>query len=115
MALTELTPSKVGLNVVKIASPFPFGLVAAAVERGAAAQSTVAFEARVKDTDTGQILAMFADRQYATARPIDLKGFTWYANAEDIIERWAQQFVDVANRQPGETVKPARTFSLMPW
>jgi hypothetical protein len=115
MALTELTPSKVGLNAVKTASPFPLGLVAAAVERGAEAQSIVAFEARVKDTDTGQTLAMLADRQYATVRPIDLKGFTWYANAADIIERWAQQFVDVANRRPGETVKPASTFSLLPW
>ena len=91
------------------------GLAASALERGTESQSTVAFEARVKDTDSGQIVAMFADREYATVRPIDLKGFTWYGNAEDIVQRWAQQFVQVANRRPGEIIKPASTFSLMPW
>ena len=60
-------------------------------------------------------VAMFADREYATVRPIDLKGFTWYGNAEDIVEQWAKQFVEIANRRPGEIIKPASTFSLKPW
>jgi hypothetical protein len=115
MAITELVPSKVLLNVVKVAGPYGSGLAAGALERGTDAQSTVAFEGRVKDTDTGQTVAMFADRQYATLRPIDLKGFTWYGNAEDIVEQWAKQSVEVANYRPGETIKPASTFSLMPW
>jgi hypothetical protein len=115
MAITELVPSKVLLNVVKVAGPYGSGLAAGALERGAEAQSTVAFEARVKDTDTGQTVAMCADRQYATLRPIDLKGFTWYGNAEDIVEVWAKQSVEVANRRPGEFISPASTFSLMPW
>jgi hypothetical protein len=115
MAITELVPSKVLLNVIKVAGPYGSGLAAGALERSAEAQSTVAFEARVQDTDTGQTLAMFADRQYATLRPIDLKGFTWYGNAEDLVEQWANQFVEVANRRPGEIIKPASTFSLMPW
>jgi hypothetical protein len=115
MAITELVPGHVLLNVIKIAGPYGSGLAAAALERGTEAQSTVGFEARVNDTDTGQTVAMFADREYATARPIDLKGFTWYGNAEDIVKRWATQFVEVANRRPGEVIKPASTFSLLPW
>jgi hypothetical protein len=115
MAITELIPGHVLLNIIKVAGPYGSGLAAAALERGTEAQSTVAFEARVKDSDTGQALAMFADREYATARPIDLKGFTWYGNAEDIVKRWAEQFVEVANQRPGEIIKPASTFSLMPW
>jgi Protein of unknown function (DUF3313) len=115
MALTELIPSKVLLNAVKIAGPYGSGLAAAALERGTEAQSTVAFEARVKDTDTGQTVAMFADREYAPVRPIDLKGFTWYGNAEDIVKQWAKEFVEVANRRPGEIIKPASKFSLLPW
>lgn len=115
MAITELVASKVLLNIVKVAGPYGSGLAAGALERGAEAQSTIACEARVKDTDTGQIVAMFADRQYATLRPIDLKGFTWYGNAEDIVEQWAKQSVEVANYRPGEIIKPASTFSLMPW
>jgi hypothetical protein len=115
MAITELVPSKVWLNAVKIAGPYGSGLAAGALERGTEAQSTVAFEARVKDTNTGQTVAMFADREYATVRPIDLKGFTWYGNAEDIVKEWARQFVEIANRRPGEIIKPASTFSLKPW
>ncbi len=115
MAITELVPGHVLLNIIKVAGPYGSGLAASALERGTDAQSTVGFEARIKDTDTGQILAMFADREYATARPIDLKGFTWYGNAEDIVKQWAKQFVEVANQRPGEIIKPASTFSLMPW
>ena len=115
MAITELIPSKVLLNILKTAGPYGSGLAVAALERGAEAQSTVAFEARVKDTDTDQTVAMFADRQYATVRPIDLKGFTWYANAEDIVREWSEESVAIANWRPGESIKPAGTFSLKPW
>jgi hypothetical protein len=115
MAITELVPGHVLLNVIKVAGPYGSGLAAAALERGTDAQSTVSFEARVLDTDSGQTLAMFADREYATTRPIDLKGFTWYGNAEDIVKQWGEQFVQIASRRPGEVIKPASTFSLMPW
>ncbi len=115
MALTELVPSKPLLNAVKIAGPYGSGLAAAVLERGAEAQSAVAFEARIKDSTSGETLAMAADKEYAVARPIDLKGFSWYANAKDIVKTWAVQFVDIANRRPGEVVKPASNFSLKPW
>jgi hypothetical protein len=115
LALTELVPSHVFLDAIKIAGPYGSGLAAAVLERGTEAQTTVAFEARVKDTNTGQTLAMFADREYAKVRPVDLKGLTWYGNAQDIVTEWAQQFVDLSHRRPGEIVKPASTFSLMPW
>ncbi len=115
MAITELVPGHVLLNIIKVAGPYGSGLAASALERGTDAQSTVGFEARVKDTDTGQTLAMFADREYAMVRPIDLKGFTWYGNAEDIVRKWSKQFVEIANQRPGEIIRPASTFSLMPW
>lgn len=115
MALTELVPSHVFLNAIKIAGPYGSGLAAAVLERGTEAQSTVAFEARVKDGKTGETLAMFADREYAKARPIDLKGFTWYGNAQDIVREWARQFVEIANKRPGQIIQPASSFSLKPW
>jgi hypothetical protein len=115
LALTELVPSHVVLNALKLAGPLGSGLAVSALETGTDAKTTVAFEARVKDTSTGQTVAMFADREYATVRPIDLKGLTWYGNAEDIIKEWAKKFVEVANRRPGEIVKPASSFSLLPW
>jgi hypothetical protein len=61
MALTELVPSHVFLNAIKIAGPYGSGLAAAVLERGTDAQSTVAFEAIVKSARFGETLAMFAD------------------------------------------------------
>lgn len=115
LALTELVPSHVLLDALKIAGPYGSGVAAMGLERATEAQSTVAFEGRVKDTNTGETLAMFADREYAKFRLIDLKGLTWYGNAEDIITNWSCQCVRIANRRPGEIVKPASTFSLLPW
>jgi hypothetical protein len=115
MALTELVPSKVLLNAIKIAGPYGSGLAAAIMERGTEAQSAIAFELRIKDGGSGEILAMAADKEYAVARPIDLKGFSWYGNVKDIVITWSNQFVDIANRRPGEVIKPASTFSLKPW
>ena len=115
LALTELVPSKVLLNAIKIAGPYGSGIAAAVLERGTEAQSAVAFEARIIDSKTGETLAMVADKEYAVARPIDLKGFTWYGNAQDVVTTWSNQFVQIANRRPGEIVKPASSFSLKPW
>jgi hypothetical protein len=115
LALTELVPSKVLLNAIKIAGPYGSGLAAAVLERGTEAQSAVAFESRIKDSNSGETLAMVADKEYAVARPIDLKGFSWYGNAQDLVKTWSRQFVQIANRRPGEVVKPASTFSLKPW
>ena len=115
LAITELVPGKVLLNAIKIAGPYGSGLAAAVLERGTNAQSTVAFEGRLKDTTTGETLAMVADREYATTRPIDLKGFTWYGNAQEVVTTWSKQFVQIANKRPGEIIKPASTFSLKPW
>jgi hypothetical protein len=50
---------------------------------------------------------------YATVRPIDLRAFNWYGNAQ--VRQWVQQFLQVANKQPGEIIGPASTFSLLPW
>lgn len=115
LALTELVPSNVLLDAIKIGGPYGSGVAAMGLERATQAQSTVAFEGRVKDTNTGETLATFADREYAKFRIIDLKGLTWYGNAEDIITEWSCQCVRIANRRPGEIIKPASTFSLKPW
>jgi hypothetical protein len=115
MALTELVPSHLLLAALKIGGPYGSGVAVAGLERGAEAQSTVAFESRIKDTDTGETLAMAADREYAKFRPIDISGLVWFGPAENIIKTWAQQFVQVANKQPGEIIKPASNFSLLPW
>jgi hypothetical protein len=85
------------------------------MERATGAESTVAFEAKMKDSSTGDTLAMLADRQVKKIRIIDFKAFTWYAHGKDIIKEWAVQFVGLSNKRPGEVIEGSRAFTLMPW
>ncbi len=115
MALTELVPSNPVLEAVSIAAPYGSGVVVQAAATESGAKATVAFEARVVDTDTGTVLVMAADREQGKVAPINLRGLTWYGEADLIIDEWAEQFVQVANKHPGEIVKAASTFTLKPW
>jgi Protein of unknown function (DUF3313) len=114
LALTELVPSNVALSVLEYA-PYGGGTAVRVMERATGAESTVAFEAKMKDSATGDTLAMFADRQVKKIRIIDFKAFTWYAHGKEIIREWAEQFVQVFNKRPGETVEGASAFTLSPW
>lgn len=114
MAITELVPSNVVLEALGFA-PYGVGTGAQVLEMVSGAESTVAFEARIKDAETGETLAMFADREHQKINPIDLKGLTWYAHAHSIIDEWAEQSVKIANMQPDEIIKPSCPFSLKPW
>ena len=112
LALVEIIPSKVGLNTLCYA---PFVGTAVRIFRGMKHRSTVAFEARMRDGATGQVIAQFADREAEKAAVINVKDVTWYGHAESIIAEWAQQFVRVANRKQGEVVRDSKPFHLKPW
>jgi len=114
LALTELVPSNVALEVLGYA-PYGGGAAVKVLERATGAVSTVAFEARVKESATGKTMAMYADREQQKFAPIDFRGLTWYGNAKRIIDEWADQFVEMANRAPGESVKESSPFTLMPF
>ena len=114
MALTELVPSHTVMEALGFA-PYGIGLGVKAIEKASGAESTVAFESRIVDTNSGEIVAMAADREEQKINPIDVKGLTWYAPAKSIIDEWADQFVRIANRKPGEVVEDSSSFSLKPW
>ena len=114
LAITELVPSNVALSVLEYA-PYGGGAAVRVMERATGAESTVAFEARMKDSATGDTLAMFADRQVKKIRIIDFKAFTWYAHGREIIREWAEQCVKLANQRPGEVIEGAIPFTLKPW
>ena len=112
MAITELTPNKPFLKTAGYA-PFFIGTGVKAINM--TNPSVVAFEARIKDGETGEVLAKFADKEKEQTSYISKKHFSWYGHAEDIIVEWAYQFVQLANRKPGEIVKDTSTFELKPW
>lgn len=78
-------------------------------------QRRAAFEGRLRDLQTGNVVATFADRDMADVGPIDLTRLTWYGPAKGILDRWAEQFVEIANRKPGEVVTDPTPATLMPF
>jgi hypothetical protein len=115
LALTELVPSHPVMEALSIAAPYGSGVAVQAAAKESGAKATIAFEARIEDTGTGAVLAMAADREQGKVAPVNLRALTWYGEANVIIDEWADQFVQIANRRPGEVVKDSSPFTLMPW
>jgi len=109
LALIEINPSEPVLHAAGWLVPGG-GVAAAAVN-----QRTAAFEGRLRDLQTGEVVATFADRDMQDVGPIDLTRLTWYGPAKGIMDQWAKQFVQIANRQPGESVTDPTAFTLRPF
>lgn len=114
VALIEVVPSKVLLNALGYA-PFFVGTGITVVRTIANDKSSAAFEARTRDASTNQVVMLAADREAEQFAIVDLRGLTWYSDAEGIIDVWSRQFVLVANQKPGEKIEGAPTFRLLPW
>ncbi|HUL11020.1 MAG TPA: DUF3313 family protein [Methylococcaceae bacterium] len=110
LALIEIDPSQPVLHALSWAGPPGTGTAAGAVN-----QRRAAFEGRLRDLETGEVVATFADRDMADAGPLDLTRLTWYGPAKGIMDRWAKQFVQIANRKPGEAVTDPTPFTLRPF
>ncbi len=114
VALIELVPSKVVLNLLGY-TPFYVGTGITVARTVANDKSTVAFESRTRDAATNEVVMLAADREAEQYAPIDLRGLTWYSDAEGIIDDWSRQYVQVTNAKPGEKVAGYSTFRLLPW
>jgi len=87
----------------------------AAIAAKETAKGSVAIEGRIRDGASGEVVGMWADREKGKFGPINLRRATWYGEINKIVEEWAEQWVKVANAEPGEKVKDTRTFTLAPW
>jgi hypothetical protein len=114
MALIEVVPSKVTLNALGYA-PFGVGMTLNALRTIGNDKSTCAFESRLRDASTGEILMLAADREAQQMAVVDLRGLTWYSHVDGIVKDWARQFVQVANQKSGEVIKDTAKFRLQPW
>ncbi|MGH8550847.1 MAG: DUF3313 family protein [Methylococcales bacterium] len=110
LALIEIDPSQPVLHALSWAGPPGTGTAAGVIN-----QRRAAFEGRLRDLQTGEVVATFADRDMQDAGPLDLTRLTWYGPAKGIMDRWAEQFVQIANREPGEIVSDPTPFTLRPF
>ncbi|MGH8605480.1 MAG: hypothetical protein ACREXR_22620 [Gammaproteobacteria bacterium] len=103
LALIEIDPSQPVLHALAWAGPPGTGTAVGAINQ------------RLRDLETGEVIATFADRDMQDAGPLDLTRLTWYGPAKGIMDRWAEQFVRIANREPGEAVTDPTPFTLRPF
>ena len=118
LSLVELVPNKAILGVIGLAAwgaPLEIGIPVATLT-AFIARGSIAMEGEMRDGGTGEVLAMFADRETGKMRIIDLRSLTWYGNAHEMMNDWANALVEIANTPPEH--KPPRhssLFTVMPW
>ncbi len=117
LAFVELVPSKATFGALRLIAPAlgPAGIAVGAGSAAAGGRPSVAIEGRLKDGVTGETLFMFADRQEAQMRVIDLKAVSWWGHAKDIIKYWAEECVELAKTPKDYQVKDRSFFTLKPW
>lgn len=119
MALTEMIPNKAGFEAALTTASMGTGAIAVSAASAAGksfgSKSSVAFEMRLLDGKTNEIVGMLADREQEQASPINIKNFTWHGHSKSIINSWSEQFVKVVNRTPGEVISDTPSFTLKPW
>ncbi|MCA8954705.1 MAG: DUF3313 family protein [Planctomycetes bacterium] len=113
LAIVELVPHKALIQALTYPAG-PFGILARqSMDRAGA--TSIAMEGRVRDAATGRVIAKVADREQKKAGLINIKNFTWYAHVREIIDEWATQFRQVANKAPDDVVPDTPAFRLLPW
>jgi len=117
LAITRLVPNKAFLGAIGLAAwaaPLPIGVPVGALATFAD-DGWMAIEGRVRDAKSGAVVAMFADREAAKTRIVDLEAVTWYGQARESMNDWADQLVQLANTPKDVKVEDSSAFTLMPW
>jgi len=114
LALVDVVPNKAALGALGLAATVVAAPAGAAIAAKETAKGSVAIEGRIKD-GSGRVVGKWADREKGKFGPINLRRATWYGEINKIVEEWAEQWVKIANAEPGEKIKDTRTFTLAPW
>ena len=117
IALTEMSPHEVALEAATYAGGPAVGVVGwlgGGLIRSSI-KDAIAFEARLRSGDTGEVIAMFADREAGKQTIINVRGLSRYGYAKAVIDEWAKQFVRVLNKKPGEQIPDSEPFDLKLW
>jgi hypothetical protein len=109
IALIEIEPSQPALHALGWLQ------LGGGTAAGIINKRRAAFEGRLRNLQTGEVVATFADRDMQDVGPLDLTRLTWYGPAKGIMDRWAKQFVQIANRSPGEIVTDPIPYTLRPF
>lgn len=118
LAITQLVPSKVGLQLAGIATPWAEvlmvggGVLTSSQDTG---KGVIAIEGRVRDGGTKKVIFMFADREAGVASAVDMTAYSWWGPEKYYIDTWANDLVQVLHNPATADVKAPPTFQLMVW
>lgn len=103
LAIVEVVPTKVWLNTI--------GYVAI----GALSSGTTAFEGRLRDGQTNQVIAEFKDREDGQFDLLSIRDLTWFKHSEHTLKLWSDELAHICYRAPQESISPMSTVTLRPW
>jgi len=121
-AIVQLVPNKPVLGAVSnLGSLTPIGAMMIPLKLGAKSASgdsggAIAMESVIRDSTTGQVLAVFADREKGKTSLFSFNEFTPYSNARAIINRWTDNIViglDQVSEGKKVKIKEASGFTLI--
>ena len=119
----QLVPSKSELQALSLVPVGFFGLFGTGVMAGTSTltqsedqgMGVIAMEGRTRDSASGEIVCMFADREHPPTAIVDVKALFWWEPAKPICDGWARQFVEFQTSPPGTKIKEMSNFELLIW
>jgi hypothetical protein len=110
MAITELVPAKAYWNAGATAAGF---VVPGAGLLSAAGSGSIAIEGRMRDGNTGAVIATFRDRMKDKVAMVNIDSYTWYGGSEANLDEIAVKTARVLNANPGEVVSQSSPITLI--
>jgi len=111
-ALVELVPTKVFMRTVADIIGF---LIPGAQVLSLTGSGSVAIEGRIKDAETGVVIFKFADREQDISSIVNIKDSTWHGHANEAIDIWVKEFVELYDTPPTHLVEASNHFTLRVW
>ena len=120
LALVKVVPGKPLFGIVRNV-PIPVGkasfiITPAAKLTGIAlndVKGSVAIEGELIDSQSGKVVAMFADTRTETPSVINIRAMSTYGTPKKIVDAWAVLFVKALNRKPGAKLDAPPLFKLI--
>lgn len=103
LAIVEVIPTKTWLNIIGYAAI------------GGISEGTTAFEGRLRDGRTQEVIAEMKDREFGQMSLLSISDFTWCRHSEHTIRIWSEDLVKMCSRAPNEEISSMDTFTLRPW
>jgi hypothetical protein len=113
LALVEVKPSNVPGNVLNTGA----GVVipGANLVGGQLTHGTIAFEGKLRNSQTGELLAEYADRQNDKITMLSFRDYAQYAHDRKAIQDWARQMQQLASTPLDHKVPGAMRVTLNPF